>query len=170
MEAAAAFFPRKRPSLVWDPVCIGFGLPLNLVNGGSCRPGLLALWRRIADVFEAVNCPEMASRRTLGQVDSLFVTGSQVKRIQILLKLSVTVAGMLVIAFGLIYFVRAFDARSLPDLEPEHWMEFESEFGVEDENETDWEAYLDVENGLYAEIERRIHGQERSGSILDRYS
>ena len=112
----------------------------------------------------------MASRRTLGQVDSLFVTGSQVKRIQILLKLSVTVAGMLVIAFGLIYFVRAFDARSLPDLEPEHWMEFESEFGVEDENETDWEAYLDVENGLYAEIKRRIHDQERSGSILDRYS
>ena len=79
-------------------------------------------------------------------------------------------AGVLVFAVGVIYFIRAYDARSLRDLETEHRITFESEFRAEDESETDWEAYLAVEDALYAEIALRIHDQERSGSIVDRYS
>ena len=96
--------------------------------------------------------------------------GSLMKLIRKLSKLILAVAGFLVFAVGVIYFVRAFDARSLRNLEPEHRIELEAEFRAGAEAETDWQAYLSIEDALYAELEKNIHDQDRSGSAVDRYS
>ncbi len=92
------------------------------------------------------------------------------KLVKTLSKLILAVAGFLVFAICVIYFVRAFDSRSLRDLEPEHQVKFEAEFRAGDEAETDWQAYLAIEDALYAELEQNIHDQGRSGSAVDRYS
>ena len=61
-----------------------------------------------------------------------------------LFRLSSGVVGLLVFAIAAIYFVRAYDARSMRDLAPEHQIEFADEFRSEDEFDTDWQAYLAI--------------------------
>ena len=94
----------------------------------------------------------------------------QMKYFHILFKLGLSIVGLFIFAIGAIYFVRAFDARALRDLEPEHRIEFADEFRASDASETDWEVYLAIEDALYAEIEHSINDKERPGGTIDRYS
>jgi len=69
-----------------------------------------------------------------------------------------------------VYVVRAFDSRRFPDLGPEYRIHFASEFRAADEADTDWSAYLQIEDALAAELDRKIDPDLRPDSILDRYS
>jgi len=69
-----------------------------------------------------------------------------------------------------VYFVRAFDSRGLPDLGPEYRIDFEREFTASDEADTDWDAYLAIEDALAEELEQKIDGDSRPDSLFDRYS
>jgi len=68
-----------------------------------------------------------------------------------------------------IYFGRAFDARRMPQLGPEHRIEFDEEFNASMESETDWAAYLAIEDNLTAELEEKIPSESRPDSPADRY-
>jgi hypothetical protein len=69
-----------------------------------------------------------------------------------------------------VYFVRAFDSRRMPQLGPEHRIEFDSEFEASREDETDWAAYLAIEEALAAELKDKIDSDARPESLADRYS
>ena len=69
-----------------------------------------------------------------------------------------------------VYFVRAFDSRRMPQLGPEHRIEFDSEFEASQEDETDWAAYLDIEESLARELKDKIDSDTRPESLADRYS
>ncbi|MGI9223687.1 MAG: alpha/beta hydrolase [Woeseiaceae bacterium] len=69
-----------------------------------------------------------------------------------------------------IYFGWAFDSRGMLQLAPEHLVQFNSEFKARHEDETDWEAYLEIEKRLAAELEDKIPSHERGDSLVDRYS
>jgi len=90
-----------------------------------------------------------------------------VKKLAKFLLRATTVAAVLVVV---VYFVRAFDARRLPDLGPEYRIHFDSEFQASDEADTDWRAYLDIESTLAAELDDNIDPDLRPDSLLDRYS
>jgi alpha-beta hydrolase superfamily lysophospholipase len=79
----------------------------------------------------------------------------------------VTVVSVLLLT---IYFGWAFDSRGMLQLGPEHRIQFEQEFSASREDETDWAEYLQIENRLAIELEERIAGEERSDSLVDRYS
>ena len=68
-----------------------------------------------------------------------------------------------------VYFVRAFDARSMPPLGPEHRIPFAREFDASQEDKTDWTAYLAIENELAIELEAKIPSETRTDSPPDRY-
>jgi alpha-beta hydrolase superfamily lysophospholipase len=53
---------------------------------------------------------------------------------------------------------------------PEHRIRFDSEFTADRESQTDWQAYLRIENELAAELETKIVEQRASGNLLDRYA
>lgn len=82
----------------------------------------------------------------------------------------VKIAGTILLLAVTVYFVRAFDARRMPDLGAEYRIEFESEFSSDQEAETDWPRYLAIEAALAAELEEKIDSDERFESLLDRYS
>lgn len=69
-----------------------------------------------------------------------------------------------------VYVVRAFDSRRFPDLGPEFRIHFASEFSASDESDTDWRAYLQIEDELADELDRKIDPDLRPDSVLDRYS
>jgi esterase/lipase len=69
-----------------------------------------------------------------------------------------------------VYFVRAFDSRRMPQLGPEHRIEFDSEFEASREDETDWAAYLAIEEALATELKDKIDSDARPESLADRYS
>ena len=77
-----------------------------------------------------------------------------------------TVLAVLVLT---IYFGRAFDARTMPQLGPEHRIEFAEEFNASMEGDTDWVTYLAIEDKLAVELEERIPSQSRPDSPADRY-
>ena len=77
-----------------------------------------------------------------------------------------TVLAVLVLT---IYFGRAFDARRMPQLGPEHRIEFAEEFNASMESDTDWATYLAIEDNLAAELEGKIPSQSRPDSPADRY-
>jgi hypothetical protein len=79
----------------------------------------------------------------------------------------VTIVAVLLLT---IYFGWAFDSRGMLQLGPEHRIEFESEFKASQEEDTDWTEYLEIEKRLALELEERIPSNERSGSLIDRYS
>jgi hypothetical protein len=81
-------------------------------------------------------------------------------------KLLATVLTVLVLT---LYFGRAFDARRMPALGPEHIVEFDSEFQASAENETDWADYLAIERILASELSEKIPSESRRGSPVDRY-
>jgi alpha-beta hydrolase superfamily lysophospholipase len=69
-----------------------------------------------------------------------------------------------------IYLVRAFDSRRLPDLGTEYRIHFDSEFQASDEAHTDWDALLKIEDELAEELARNIDPELRPDRLLDRYS
>jgi len=79
----------------------------------------------------------------------------------------VTVVSVLLLT---IYFGWAFDSRGMLQLGPEHRIQFEQEFSASQEDETDWAEYLQIENRLAIELGERIAGEDRSDSLVDRYS
>ncbi len=87
-----------------------------------------------------------------------------------LLKAANWITTVLVVLFVTIYFVRAFDSRNLPEPAPEHRIEFESEFRASQEDDTDWQGYLDIENALQEELDRKILATERAENLADRYT
>jgi alpha-beta hydrolase superfamily lysophospholipase len=80
---------------------------------------------------------------------------------------SIAVIGAVVLV---VYLVRAFDARSFHDLGTEYRIRFDSEFEASDEADTDWNAYLAIEDELAAELAQKIDPDLRPDSLLDRYS
>lgn len=69
-----------------------------------------------------------------------------------------------------IIFVRAFDSRLLPDLEPWHTTRFESEFTVEDEERgASYGDYLQQEASVFAELEAKVVGDYDVPRILNRF-
>jgi alpha-beta hydrolase superfamily lysophospholipase len=87
-----------------------------------------------------------------------------------LLRQTRRLAGVLLVVIGSIYFLRAIDARRMPSLGPEHRIRFENEFSADREPDTDWQAYLAIEDELAAELDTKIRGRSGFGSLLDRYS
>lgn len=77
---------------------------------------------------------------------------------------------ILFVAGIFIYISRALDSRDLPELGPEHRIRFESEFSASRESETNWSAYLRIEDALAAELESGILRDRPSGNPLDRYA
>ena len=79
----------------------------------------------------------------------------------------VTVVAVLLLT---IYFGWAFDSRGMLQLAPEHRIEFEKEFKARHEDDTNWAEYLEIEEQLAIELEEKIPSNERSDSLVDRYS
>jgi len=76
---------------------------------------------------------------------------------------------VLIVLLLTIYFVRAFDSRHMPPLGPEHRIQFAQEFNASREDQTDWTAYLAIENELAIELEAKIPSETRPDSPADRY-
>ena len=87
-----------------------------------------------------------------------------------LLKTAKWLTIVFVALFVTIYFVRAFDSRKLPEPAPEHRIEFASEFDASQEDDTDWQRYLEIEDELALELEETISATERVANIVDRYT
>jgi len=85
-------------------------------------------------------------------------------------KISKWIVSSLTVLLLTIYFVRAFDSRRMPELGPEYRIEFEHEFDASQEDQTDWSAYLAIENELAIELEEKIDSDTRPDSLLDRFS
>ncbi|MDX2607990.1 MAG: alpha/beta fold hydrolase [Woeseiaceae bacterium] len=78
-------------------------------------------------------------------------------------------ATVVVVLLLTIYFGRAYDALRMPPLGPEHRIQFDEEFNASMENDTDWAAYLAIEDKLAAELAEKIPSQSRPDSPADRY-
>lgn len=87
-----------------------------------------------------------------------------------LLRTANWITTVLIVLFVTIYFVRAFDSRRLPEPAPEHRIEFESEFRASQEESTDWQRYLEIEQELAAELAAKISDTKRTASLADRYT
>ena len=61
------------------------------------------------------------------------------------------------------------DSRELPEPGPEHRIRFENEFVAQRESQTDWAAYLRIENLLAAELASKVLSDRESGNPVDRY-
>ena len=92
------------------------------------------------------------------------------KRMRIFLKIGrwlLTVAATAVLTVTL---VTALGDRRMSDLSPEHRVVFEQEFTASQEPEVDWEAYRAIEDKLAVELGEKISSDDRSDSLVDRYS
>ena len=78
----------------------------------------------------------------------------------------VTVA---VVVAATVYAVWAFSARKMPDLGPEHRIQFIHEFDASHEGETDWQRYIAIEDRLAQELAHAIDNDARYGSLVDRH-
>ena len=87
-----------------------------------------------------------------------------------LIKVGKWLATVLAVLLLTLYFTRAFDARNMPELGPEHRIVFEHEFDASREAGTDWLAYLANEDELQIELDRSIDKDARADSQVDRYS
>jgi alpha-beta hydrolase superfamily lysophospholipase len=87
-----------------------------------------------------------------------------------LIKVGKWLATVLAVLLLTLYFTRAFDARNMPELSPEHRIVFEHEFDASRETGTDWLAYLAIEDELQIELDRSIDKDARADSQVDRYS
>jgi esterase/lipase len=83
---------------------------------------------------------------------------------------TVWIVSILLMLILTIYFVRAYDMRSQGELGPENRIRFEQEFDASREAETDWSAYLEIEDRLDAELHEKILDHARPDSLVDRYS
>ena len=64
------------------------------------------------------------------------------------LKFGKWLATVLTVLLLTVYFSLALDARRMPPLGPEHRINFDEEFNASMEDETDWAAYLAIEDRL----------------------
>lgn len=87
-----------------------------------------------------------------------------------LVKLGKWLATVLAVLVLTLYFARAFDARNMPELGPEHHIVFAHEFDASREAGTDWLAYLAIEDELQIEMDQGIDNGSRARSLVDRYS
>ena len=87
----------------------------------------------------------------------------------LLMRTGLRILGTLLVVVAAIYTVRAFDARRMPDLGPEHRIEFKNEFAAADEAQTDWDAYRRIEDALAAELDELVESRQRPENMLDRY-
>jgi alpha-beta hydrolase superfamily lysophospholipase len=78
-----------------------------------------------------------------------------------------TVIAVLVLT---IYFGWAFESRNMLALGPEHRLQFDEEFRAREESNTGWADYLEIEERLQVELEEKISGSDRPGSLVDRYA
>jgi len=85
-------------------------------------------------------------------------------------KISKWIASILTMLLLTFYFVRAIDSRHMPALGPEYRIEFKHEFDASQEDQTDWSAYLAIENKLAIELEEKIDSDTRPDSLVDRFS
>jgi len=86
------------------------------------------------------------------------------------IKISKWIVSALTVLLLTIYFGRAFDSRRMPPLGPEYRIQFEHEFDASQEDQTDWSAYLAIENKLALELEEKIDSDTRPDSLVDRFS
>ncbi len=77
------------------------------------------------------------------------------------------VFAVLLLAF---YIGRAFDARRMLALGPEHRIEFENEFRAAREEHTDWAAYLSIGKELALELDEKLNSGTRPEGLADRHS
>ena len=87
-----------------------------------------------------------------------------------ILKIGRWILTVFAVLFLTIYFGWAFESRRMLQLQPEHRITFDAEFRAKDEDETDWQDYLAIEDRLAQELDETIHDSERPGSVVDRYS
>lgn len=85
-------------------------------------------------------------------------------------RLGLRILTVLLAVTAAIFLLRAMDSQDLPDLGPEHRIQFDSEFTAPREHQTDWKAYLAIEDALAGELETRIQAGRSNGSKLDRYA
>ncbi len=74
-----------------------------------------------------------------------------------------------VIVAATVYVTWGLSARKMPDLGPEHRIEFEHEFDASDEADTDWQGYIAIEDRLSEELVQAVVSDARPGSIVDRH-
>ena len=86
-----------------------------------------------------------------------------------MLRIGKLLATVLIVLVLTLYFGRAFDARRMPSLGPEHIVEFDNEFRASAEDETNWANYLAIERSLTIELGEKIPSSSRRGSPVDRY-
>ena len=87
-----------------------------------------------------------------------------------ILKIGRWILTVFAVLFLTIYFGWAFESRRMLQLQPEHRITFDAEFRARDEDETDWQDYLAIEDRLAQELDETIHDSERPGSVVDRYA
>lgn len=97
-------------------------------------------------------------------------SGVRLFAMSILIKVGQWVGTVLAVLLLTVYFGRAFDARNMPDLGPEHRIVFEHEFDASQEAQTDWQAYLAIEGELAIELDEKIDKNARSDSLVDRFA
>ena len=68
-----------------------------------------------------------------------------------------------------VYATWAINARKMPDLGPEHRVQFVHEFDASQEGTTDWQRYNAIEDLLAQELADAIDINTRPGSIVDRH-
>ena len=78
-------------------------------------------------------------------------------------------AAIAAIVAATVYTTWAVSARKMPDLGPEHRIEFAHEFDASQEGETDWQRYIAIEDLLATELAGAIESDARPGSIVDRH-
>ncbi len=87
----------------------------------------------------------------------------------LLYKILVRTAAAVALIAITIYAVWAQGSRRMGDLRPEHRVDLESEFVAQQESDTDWAAYLAIEDALARELEDEVDSKERRRSKLDRH-
>ena len=84
-------------------------------------------------------------------------------------KLLLRLVAAAVVVAATVYFVWALGARKMPDLGPEHRIHFEHEFEASQEEDTDWQRYIAIEDRLAQELAQAIDSDVRHGSFVDRH-
>jgi esterase/lipase len=88
----------------------------------------------------------------------------------IALRIAKWIGAVLAVLLLTFYFGRAFDARGMLPLGPEHRIEFENEFRAAHEERTDWAAYLTIGKAIALELGEKIDSATRPEGLADRHS
>ena len=94
--------------------------------------------------------------------NEISVTRRALKSVRLLVLIAVVVVVT-------VYAMWALSARNMPELGPEHRIEFVNEFDASKEEGTDWQGYLEIEALLADELAGVIDNAARPGSLVDRH-